>query len=462
MKEIKSAEEAVNYYNLKPGSVIYTSGNAATPQALLLQLAEDLSIKHVALYGVLPLGERIRPLFSEERCEKLTHRVIFNSDISREAVNKGWAKYHPMHLSEIPKYAMYENGPDIVFLSVSGPDRGGNYSLGTSVEAVLAAIRSARQKGGMVVAERNKKMPFVLGTTIPEKYIDYLLDVDYELPVSPIHEPDERANKIGEIIAALYVDDGSKREPGSTLQYGIGEVPEAVTNAIVRKGVKDLAIHTELFSDAMRRLVEQGIVTNRWKPAINFSVSSIFLAENQEGYEWLDKNSSVQSRPCDYTNSVFQIAKLPKMVTINSAIGIDLHGNIWADSLEARKIYSGIGGQADFIRGAQFSIDGVAIIAMKSTTKDGQSKIVDMCPPGITTTAIPADQVIIVTEYGAFDPRQLSLGERAVGVAHLASPEVRDHLMKQISDDPAFHKPDLTLYRGIPGFTPYEKAIKDL
>ncbi len=459
MKIIKHAEEAINPNILRPGSTIYSSGNAATPQVLLEQFANDLSIKHVALYSVLLLGDRIKLLFSEERCRKLTHRVIFNSHLTREAVNKGWAKYHPMHLSEIPKYALRDSGPDIVLLSVAGPDPGGNYSLGTTVEAVFAAIRSARRQGGYVIAEKNSKMPFVLGTTIPEEHIDFLLETEYELPATPIHEPDQDAVRIGEIIAALYIQDGSKNEPGSTLQYGIGEVPEAVTDAILRKGVKDLGIHTELFADSMRKLIESGVVTNRWKKNINFSVSSIFLAEDQAGYDWLNFNSSVQSRPSDYTNSVFMIAEQPKMVTINSAMGVDLHGNIWADSLDARKIYSGVGGQADFIRGAQYSKGGVAIIAMKSRTRGGKPKIVDTCPAGITTTAIPADQVIIVTENGAFDPRKLSLGERAVGIAHLADPEEREILLQKIYDNPAFHNPESFLDRGVPGFIPYEKAV---
>ena len=462
MKKIQSAEEAVNSSIIKQGSVIYAAGNAATPQELLLQLARDTSIKHVALYGVLLLGGQLKPLFSKERCQGITHRVIFNSVLTREAVNNGWAKYHPMHLSEIPRIAREGDGPDVCLISVAGPDRGGNYSLGTTVEAVLAVIHTIKENGGIVIAERNARMPFVLGTTIPGSTIDYLLDSDYDLPASPVSVPDERAKRIGEIIAALYIDDGTGSTPGSTLQYGIGQVPDAVTDAILRKGVGDLGIHTELFSSAMARLVQAGVVTNRWKKDIDFSISSIFLAENQEGYDWLDRNSSVQSRPCDYTNSIFSIADQPKMVTINSAIGVDLHGNIWADSLDARKIYSGVGGQADFIRGARYSPGGVAIIAMKSITTEGISKIVDRCPAGITTTAIPADQVILVTEYGAFDPRRLSLGERAVGITHLAPPEQRDRLLKAIHDDPAFHKPDNSLLKGVLGFTSYDKAVERL
>jgi acyl-CoA hydrolase len=426
---------------------------------LLLQLATDLTIKDIDLYGVLLLGKRLKPLFSWERCQSLTHRVIFNSELTLEAVNNGWAKYHPMHLGEVPKYLREGIKPNIVMLQVAGPDNGGNYSLGTTVEAVLAAVQTARRNGGVVIAEKNERMPFVLGTTIHESVIDYMYEVDYPLPASPVHEPDGTAKRIGEIIAALYIDDGTGSEPGSTLQYGIGEVPEAVTDAIIDRGLGDLGIHTELFSDAMIKLVKKGVVSNRWKKPINFAVSSIFLSTSQEGYDWLAFNSSVQSRPSDYTNSVFRIAEQPKMVTINSAIGVDLHGNIWADSLEARKIYSGVGGQSDFIRGAQYSAGGIAIIAIKSKTNDGISKIVDRCPAGITTTAIPADQVILVTENGAFDPRNLSLGERAVGVANLAAPDVRDDLLKTIRDDPAFHRPDVALLKGIPGFIPYEKAV---
>ncbi|MGD8922254.1 MAG: acetyl-CoA hydrolase/transferase C-terminal domain-containing protein, partial [Candidatus Zixiibacteriota bacterium] len=167
-----------------------------------------------------------------------------------------------------------------------------------------------------------------------------------------------------------------------------------------------------------------------------------------------------QSRPSDYTNSVFKIAEQPRMVTINSAIGVDLHGNIWADSLDARKIYSGVGGQSDFIRGAQFSEGGVAIIALKSRTRAGISKIVDRGPAGITTTATPSDHVILVTENGAFNPGGLSLGERAIGIAHLAAEPERDKLLKIIHDNPAFHKPDLIKTKGIPGFVPYEEAMK--
>lgn len=185
-----------------------------------------------------------------------------------------------------------------------------------------------------------------------------------------------------------------------------------------------------------------GIVTNKYRE-VNFSTSSIFLSNSQEGYDWLNFNSSVQSRPCNITNDVQNIAKQHKMIAINSAIGVDLHGNIWADSFKGRSVYSGIGGQSDFLRGSYQAKQGFGIIAMKSTTNNGKSKISLMSPAGITTTAIPADPVVIVTENGAFNPKGLNISEHAVGIAHLADPHTRDMLLRYIFDSPEYFKPKM-------------------
>jgi acyl-CoA hydrolase len=355
-----------------------------------------------------------------------------------------------MHLSDIPAQLRRYIPPNVAFISVSGPDNGGNYSLGTAVEGVLAATQVAKANGGIVIAERNSRMPFVLGTTIPAEMIDFLIDTEYELPLNPSHEADERGKRIGKIVAQLYIHDGS------TLQFGIGVVPEAVTDAVFEKGVKDLGIHTELFATAMRKLVKAGIVTNKYLER-DFSIATLFLAESEEGYNWLNYNSSVQGRPCDVTNNILNIARAPNMVAINSAIGVDLHGNIWADSLNANNIYSGIGGQSDFLRGAYLSGNGVPIIAMKSTTDKGLSKILAKSPEGISATAIAADPVVIVTEHGAFNPRGLSICEHAVGIAHLAELEVREELLKHIYESDRFHKPRQALSDRRPkGFIPFE------
>jgi len=450
VKIIQNPEQVINSSVISPGKRIYCSGNSATPQVLLKYMSENTSIKNVEMLSVLLLGE-IDELFSEKTCARITHRVIFNGPQSRRAVNNGWAKYQLLHLSDIPRQLRESLKPDMVFLSVSGPDNGGNYSLGTSVEAVLAAVQTAKANNGIVIAERNAKMPFVLGTTIPEESIDYLVDSDYDLPLSPVNKPDDQAKKIAHLIAQLFIKDGSM------LQYGIGEVTEAVTDSIIEKGVKNLGIRTELFADAMIKLVEKGVVTNKYS-GDQFSIATLILSKSQAGYDWFDYNSSVQTRPSDRTNNILFIARHPNMVAINSAIGVDLHGNIWADSLYAMQIYSGVGGQADFLRGAYLSNGGIPIIAMKSTTQEGLSKILDRCPEGITTTAIAADPVVIVTEQGAFDPRGLSITEHAVGIAHLAEPETREKLLSHIFDSGVFHKPSKWFQRGKPkGFFPYEK-----
>jgi 4-hydroxybutyrate CoA-transferase len=453
MKIVKRAEEIINPLTIPAGTIVYTGGNAATPQVLLQELIYNKQIRDIELLSILLLGD-VKELFSQENCERITHRVIFSGPHSRDALNDGLATYQLMHLSDVPNQLKKYFKPDVVLLSVAGPDNGGNYSYGTTVEAIQAAVEAAKSKGGLIIAERNAKMPFVLGTTIHESDIDFLIDTDYPIPLSPSAQPDETAMKIGTLVAELFIEDGT------TLQYGIGQVPEAVTEAIIKKGVRDIGIHTELFADAMRKLVLAGIVTNKYRE-VNFSTSSIFLSNSQEGYDWLNFNSSVQSRPCSITNDVLNIARQHKMIAINSAIGVDLHGNIWADSVRGRSVYSGIGGQADFLRGSYQAKHGFGIIAMKSTTSTGKSKISVMSPAGITTTAIPADPVIIVTENGAFNPKGLNISEHAVGIAHLADPDNREILLKFIFDSPEYFKPKNALKDKAPkGFIPYEAIIR--
>ena len=223
MKIINHVEEAVNAFNIKSGSLIYTSGNAATPQVLLKQLVKDKSIKDIELISVLLLGD-IKELFDNETCQRIKHRVIFSGPFSRNALNRGMATYQVMHLSDIPHQVKEYLKPNVAFINVSGPDKGGNFSYGTSVEGIQAAVNIAKANGGIVIAERNKQMPFVLGTTIDESKIDYLLETDYPLPVTPVHQPDETAKRISRLITELFISDGC------TLQYGIGKVPEAVTD----------------------------------------------------------------------------------------------------------------------------------------------------------------------------------------------------------------------------------------
>jgi acyl-CoA hydrolase len=450
MQIIQSADEAVNRRTLPPGSVVAMQGSAATPRELCRQMARDLSIRGIALISCLPMGD-IAELFSEEACSRITHRVTFNTALSRAAQNNGWAQYQLMHLSDIPRQMRDYLRPTAALVSVAGPDNAGNFSLGPMVVEAKAAIASVKAQGGVVIAERNRKTPFIFGTMVRREDIDYLLETDYELPVSAAKTPDDRARRIGEIITALYISDGC------TIQYGIGEVPAAVTDGILRKGVRDLGVHTELYTDAFRVLMERGIVTNR-HTVDGITIASIFQCGDQAGYDWLHFNCSVASRPSDYTNNALTIARQPKMVAVNSSMGVDLYGNIWADSVQAPLVYSGVGGQADFLRGARLSAGGVPIIAIKSTTEKGASKVLKSSPPGITTTAVAADPVVIVTEHGAMDPSGLSYVERVVAIAQLAAPEHREELLRFVFETPAFNRPREALREGCPkGFTPYER-----
>jgi len=454
MIKIKAVEEIIHSGIITENSIVYTSGNAATPETLLKQLAKDTNIKNIELLSLLLLGD-ISELFSKESCKRIKHRIVFNGPHSRKAINSGLATYQLMHLSDIPYQVENYLQPDVVLLSVNGPDNGGNYSLGVNVIGDLAAIRTAKKRGGIVIAELNHKMPFILGTTINENDIDFLIETNYNLPISPSHKPDEKSKKIGKIIAELFIKDGA------TLQYGIGEVPEAVTDAIIEKGVKDIGIHTELFADAMRKLVEKNIVTNSYLKE-DFSTATLFFSGSQEGYDWMHFNSSIQNRPSNYSNNIINIAKQNRMTAINGAIGADLHGNIWADSMNAQKIYSGIGGQSDFLRGAYLSNGGVPIIAMKAMTNSGVSKITKLSPAGVAVTAIAADPVMLVTEYGAFNPRGLNIAEHAIGIAHLAAPQFREELIKYVYDSPSYHKPKEALRNMLPkGFTSYESLFSD-
>ena len=452
MKKFTQVEDVINSKFLPSSAMIYCAGNASTPQILLKQIIKDKNIRDVGMLSLLLLGD-IESLFSSEVCDRITHRVLFSGSLSRKALNQGLASYQMMHLSDIPHQVRNYLKPCVVLLTVSGPDNGGNYSYGSTVEGLQAALSAVKACGGLVIAERNKQMPFVLGTTLKESDINFLIDVDYPLPISPTKNPDETSQKIGNLVTELYI------ENGTTLQYGIGEVPEAVTDAIISKGVQDIGIYTELFANAMQKLVTSGVVTNKFLAA-NFATSTIFLSSNKQGYDWMNYNSSIQSRPCDMTNSILRIAAQYKMTAINSAIGIDLHGNIWADSLQGRMVYSGIGGQADFLRGSYLSKGGHGIIAMKSETNKGLSKIIDLCPAGITTTAIAADPVKIVTENGAFNPMGLTIAEHAVGIAHLAKEETREKLLRHIYDSKEYYKPKIALKEKSPkGFISYESVF---
>lgn len=474
--EFSSLDDALNIDTIKPKdgrkAEIYFSGNAATPKFLLEKLVEitqsgELPKDFANIYGVLPLmnkGDLVNELFLPPVTSSIRPNMFFPGPLVREAINSGRAYYQNKHLSDIADNLINSIRPNVVLLTVNGPDNGGNYSLGTTVEGVLAAVHYAHENGGVVIAEMNHNMPKINGSTIPEKMINFLIESNNPLPISPVKSPDERAKKIGEIIAALYIHNNS------CIQYGIGEVPEAVSDAILLKGVKELGIHTELFADAMIRLHQAGIVTNEHKKFdIGISTSSIFLAKDKKGYEWLGDNACVQSKPSEYTNNILIIAQQPNMVSINGAIAVDLNGAVCADMARNRYIINGTGGWVNFNTGAYLSDGGTPIVALKSTTlRRGEeiSKIVDSLESGINHTGRSVDPFVIVTEHGAVDKKYLSHGQFALAIAYLAGPtEYRENLLRIIYDSksPFTHPSKPLKDNEYPkGFIPYADAIKRL
>jgi acyl-CoA hydrolase len=265
--------------------------------------------------------------------------------------------------------------------------------------------------------------------------------------------PEER--RIGELITEHFIRDGV------TLQVGIGQIPDAVVGTIKGANYKDLGVQTELYGDGLMHLQKADIVTNRKKKQhMGYSTTSLIMGST-ELYEFVHMRAGIQMRPCTVTNSAEVIRRNSPFVSINTAMGVDLFGNVWADYIDARRYYSGVGGQPDFIRALNNPAYGVPIIAFRSLTDKGHSKIVKVHPPGVSLTASAYDGVVIVSEYGIADLRGLTAGEKALTIASIAHPRYRDQYLKTIYDDPLFTKPiGSSLGKTPRGVTMYQGNIK--
>jgi acyl-CoA hydrolase len=312
----------------------------------------------------------------------------------------------------------------------------GEYSLGLSVEALHTAIDQA----SVVIAELDPSMPFTLGQSLVDAAsIDYIIHDDI-LPVYAFDPPDfeqlsAEERRIGEMITGGFIEDGI------TLQVGIGKIPDAVVGTIKNAGRRNLGVQTELYGDGLMVLQQEGIITNRNKTAnLGYSTTSLVMG-SKALYEYVHMRSGVQMRPSAYTNSTETVRKNRPFISVNTAIGVDLFGNVWADFIDPRRYYGGVGGQPDFIRALNDRAYGAAIIAIKSKASRGASKIVSKHPPGINLTASSFDGVVIVTEWGVADLRGLTSGEKALAIASIAHPSYRDNLLRQIYEDPLFTKP---------------------
>ena len=409
-----SAEEALGI--LRSGHRIFVTGNASVPQRLMDALNQRaLELNDLTLIQVLVIvkADYVRPEFAPH----LRVNSLFISPSIREAVNAGRADFTPVFLSEIPR--LFKSGRlpiDVALIQVSPPDRYGYCSYGTEVGVTKTAAESAK----IVIAEVNPHMPRTLGDSfIHVGKIDYVVEVDYRLPEvqMAISSPEQEA--IANHLAAIIPD-------GATLQMGIGGIPDAVLRKLYNH--KHLGVHTELFSDGVVDLVEAGVITNERKTLHPGKIIAGFLMGTQRLYEFVDDNPIVELHPTEYINDPFVIARNDRMVSINSALQVDLTGQVCADSM-GTYLYSGVGGQVDFVRGAARSNGGMPIIAMLSTAKDGTiSRIVPMLEPGAGVVTTRNDVHFVATEYGVADLFGRTIRERARALVEIAHPRFRAEL----------------------------------
>jgi 4-hydroxybutyrate CoA-transferase len=411
-----SAADAISL--ITNGMRVFVHGAAATPHPLLQALAARGDLEGVRLYHMHTEGEA--PWTAPGIAERLRSVALFCGPSLREPVADGRADFVPVFLSDIP--SLFLNGViplDVAVVQLSPPDRHGYCSLGTSVDCARAAVDTAR----FVVAEINTRMPRTHGNTaIPFDRIDAFYVSDRPLPGHAPGAESEVEARIGEIVAGLV-------EHRATLQMGIGAIPDAVLARLHDK--KDLGIHTEMFSDRVVDLIESGAVTNRFKQVHPGRVVTSFVNGSARLYNFVDDNPLVEFHPCDRTNDTALIARNPKVTAINSAIQVDLTGQVCADSIGS-KIYSGIGGQMDFIRGAARSRGGKPIIALPSTASKGTvSRIVTQLSPGAGVVTTRGHVHWVVTEYGAVNLHAMSIRERADALISIAHPDFRTSLRKE-------------------------------
>ena len=347
------------------------------------------------------------------------HNALFVGGSTRKAVEDGRGDYTPCFFHEIPK--LFTDGTlpvDVAFLQLSEPDENGVCSYGVSVDYTQPAAEAAK----LVIAQINKNMPYTYGNGINLKDIDYIVEKDEPLIELQPPKIGETEHKIGEYVASLIHD-------GDTLQLGIGAIPDAVLSFLGDK--KDLGIHSEMFSDGVVDLARKGVITNKKKTIDQGKFVSCFLMGTKKLYDFVNNNPDVLMERVDYTNDPFVVAKIDDIISINSAMQVDLMGQVNAEMI-GYKQFSGVGGQVDFVRGASRAKGGKAIIAMPSTAGHGKiSKIVPLLDEGAAVTTSRNDVDYIITEFGIAPLKGRTLRQRAIALIKIAHPDFREGLIAE-------------------------------
>ncbi len=419
---IVSPEDAVR--QIKNNQRIFLTGNCSVPQMLLKALVDYApNLENVEICQALSVGpaDYVAPGMEKH----LRVNTMFVSANVRKAVHEGRADFTPVLLSEFTLLFKNKHLPlDVALVHTSPPDEHGFCSLGIEVGLSKSPAESAK----VIIAEVNQQMPRTLGDAfIHVSRLNYIVPVDYPLPelLMSEGEPDPSVDTIARYIAELIPD-------GATMQLGIGAIPDAVLKYLYDK--KDLGIHTELFSDGVIDLVDAGVLTGARKSIHPYKIISGFIIGSRKLYQWADDNPLIELHRTEYVNDPFVIAQNERQVAVNSAIEVDLTGQVCADSI-GPKIYSGVGGQLDFVYGASRSKDGVPIIALPSTTilRDGRvvSRITAMLNQGAGVVTTRNHVRYVVTEYGIADLYAKTIRQRATALIGIAHPEFREDLKRQ-------------------------------
>ncbi len=411
-----SAEEAV--MAIKSGDRVFLQTAAATPAKLVkAMVGRASSLKDVEIVSLHTEGDA--PYVRPEYHGIFRLNAFFVGRNVRSAVQCGDADAMPIFLSDVPSMFYNDIMPlDVALVHVSPPDRHGFCSLGVSVDVTRAAVHTARH----VIAQVNPHMPRTHGEGLLHvSKISALVESDEPLPEFPPHPLSDAELRIGQYIASIVED-------GATLQMGIGAIPDATLAALGNH--KDLGVHSEMFSDGVVDLVEKGVITGRYKKTHNEIIVASFLMGSRKLYDFVDDNPLVEMFPSDYINDTREIRKNPKVAAINSAIEIDMTGQVCADTI-GTKHFSGVGGQMDFIRGAALSPGGKPIIALPSVTARGESRIVPQLRPGAGVVTTRAHVQYVVTEYGIVNLFGKNFRQRIEAMASIAHPDFREEIMRR-------------------------------